>query len=131
MIREVAAVAVGGAIGTGLRFALDLAFATQDGLFPVSTLIANIAGSFALALIVAELWRSSPAWARAGLGAGLLGSFTTFSALAIAAVHLIDADQWLPALIYVAATLVLGLAAAAFGLYLGVNRARSRKPVNE
>ncbi|WP_010204095.1 fluoride efflux transporter FluC [Salinibacterium sp. PAMC 21357] len=131
MIRELAAVAVGGAVGTGLRFSLDLAFATADGLFPVSTLIANILGSFVLALVVAELWAPSPTWARAGLGAGLLGSFTTFSALAVAAVHLIGADQWVPALIYVTATLVLGLAAAAFGLYLG--RARQSRPdlVNE
>jgi len=124
MIRDLAAVAVGGALGTGLRFALDLAFATDDGLFPVSTLIANILGSFVLALIVAELWERSPSWVRAGLGAGLLGSFTTFSALAIAIVHLIGVDQWVLAVIYLAATMVLGLAAAAFGLWLGSGRAR-------
>lgn len=122
MIRELVAVAVGGALGTGMRFALDLAFTTDDGLFPISTLIANIVGSFVLAVVVAELWTPSPPWARAGLGAGLLGSFTTFSALAIAAVHLIGTDQWMLALIYVAATMVLGLAAAALGLRLGVAR---------
>ncbi|MEL0625812.1 CrcB family protein [Salinibacterium amurskyense] len=131
MIREIAAVAVGGALGTGMRFALDLAFTTDDGLFPISTLIANILGSFVLALVVAELWAPSPAWARAGLGAGLLGSFTTFSALAVAAVHLIGVDQWLPALIYVAATLVLGLAAAALGLRAGLARRSHPDLVNE
>jgi len=131
MIRELAAVAVGGALGTGIRFALDLAFATEDGLFPVSTLIANIVGSFVLAVVVAELWEKLPDWARAGLGAGLLGSFTTFSALAVAFVHLASADQWLLALIYVTATMVLGLAAAALGLRLGHARARRPDPVNE
>lgn len=131
MIRDLAAVAVGGAIGTGLRFALDLAFATDNGLFPVSTLIANIVGSFVLALVVSELWAPSPTWARAGLGAGLLGSFTTFSALAVAAVHLIGTDQWMLALIYVAATMVLGLAAAALGLKFGFTRARRIDLVNE
>lgn len=131
MIRELAAVAVGGALGTGLRFALDLAFATDDGLFPVSTLIANIVGSFVLALVVAQLWQPAPAWARAGLGAGLLGSFTTFSALAVAVVHLIGVDQWMLAVIYLAATLVLGLAAAAFGLKLGLARANRPDLVNE
>lgn len=131
MIRELAAVAVGGAIGTGMRFALDLAFATEDGLFPVSTLIANIVGSFVLAVVVAELWEKLPDWARAGLGAGLLGSFTTFSALAVAFVHLASADQWLLALIYVTATMVLGLAAAALGLRLGHARARRPDLVNE
>ncbi|EAR25871.1 hypothetical protein A20C1_08323 [marine actinobacterium PHSC20C1] len=133
MIRELAAVAVGGALGTGMRFALDLAFATNDGLFPVSTLVANILGSFVLALVVSKLWEPSPDWARAGLGAGLLGSFTTFSALAIAFLHLGSADQWMLALIYVAATMVLGLAAAAFGLRMGSARTRARQPdlVNE
>ena len=124
MIRDLAAVAVGGALGTGLRFALDLAFETDDGLFPLSTLIANILGSFMLALLIAELWERSPAWARAGLGAGLLGSFTTFSALAIAVVNLIGVDQWVLAVIYVTSTMVLGLAAAAFGLWLGSRRSR-------
>lgn len=131
MIRELAAVAVGGAIGTGMRFALDLAFATDDGLFPLSTLIANIVGSFVLALVVAELWTPAPVWVRAGLGAGLLGSFTTFSALAVAVVQLIGADQLIPALIYLAATMVLGLAAAALGLRLGFARARRPDLVNE
>jgi CrcB protein len=131
MIRELAAVAVGGALGTGMRFALDLAFATKDGLFPVSTLIANIVGSFVLAVVVAELWEKLPDWTRAGLGAGLLGSFTTFSALAVAFVHLASADQWLLALIYVTATMVLGLAAAALGLRLGHARARRPDLVNE
>ncbi|QYH35166.1 CrcB family protein [Salinibacterium sp. M195] len=131
MFRELAAVAVGGALGTALRFALDLAFATDDGLFPVSTLIANILGSFVLALLVSELWAPSPAWARAGLGAGLLGSFTTFSALAVAAVHLMATDQWMLGLIYVAATLVLGLAAAALGLKLGFARSHRPDLVNE
>jgi len=131
MIRELAAVAVGGAVGTGMRFALDLAFATEDGLFPVSTLIANIVGSFVLAVVVAELWEKLPDWARAGLGAGLLGSFTTFSALAVAFVHLASTNQWLLALIYVTATMVLGLAAAALGLRLGHARARRPDLVNE
>ncbi|MGV8858157.1 fluoride efflux transporter FluC [Rhodoglobus sp.] len=127
MIRDLVAVAIGGALGTGMRFALDLAFMTSDDLFPVSTLIANIIGSFVLAFIVAAMWRPSPSWARAGLGAGMLGSFTTFSALAVAAVHLLGVDQWILAVIYIAATMVLGLAAAAFGLWLGTRRA----PLND
>jgi CrcB protein len=131
MIRDLAAVAVGGALGTGLRFALDLAFATDDGLFPLSTLIANILGSFVLALVVAHLWARSPLWVRAGLGAGLLGSFTTFSAVAVAVVQLADADQWMLALIYLAATMVLGLAAAALGLRLGLARRARLDLVNE
>ena len=50
-----------------------------------STVAVNILGSLALGYLVARLWRlpSTPAWLKVGLGAGLLGSFTTFSAVAV------------------------------------------------
>jgi CrcB protein len=72
-----------------------------------------------LGLLVARVWPVAPHWLRAGLGAGLLGSFTTFSAVAVSVVSLTAADQWMPALAYLALTLVLGLAAAGLGLRAG------------
>ncbi len=89
----------------------------------MSTLVVNTVGAFCLGLLVSGVWLAVPVWARAGLGAGLLGSFTTFSAVAAALVLLPHNDQWMLAAAYLAATLVLGLGAAALGLRLG-----SRKP---
>ncbi|MDP3209178.1 MAG: CrcB family protein, partial [Rhodoglobus sp.] len=71
---------------------------------------------------VAGVWLSVPIWARAGLGAGLLGSFTTFSAVAGSLLLLAHNDRWMLAAAYLAATLVLGLGAAALGLRLGSPR---------
>lgn len=114
--RELLAVAIGGMLGTGARLTIDSLLGQ-----PASTLAINVAGSFALGLLVARVWTSAAPWARAGLGAGLLGSFTTFSALAVTLVTL--GFTW-PAAVYLVLSIVLGLLAAWAGLRLG-----SRRPV--
>lgn len=118
----VLAVLLGGAIGSALRLALDAVLPHAETGFPLSTLIANVVGSFLLALLVARLDPAAPAWLRAGLGTGVLGSFTTFSALAVSLVALGGAGEWSLALAYLAATLALGFGAAAAGLALGARR---------
>ena len=118
-MRSLLAVFVGGVVGTGLRLGLDLALPPGHAQFPLSTLLINIVGAFTLAFLVARLWPTASAELRAGLGAGLLGSFTTFSALAVALVTITTDGQGMLALSYLAATLVGGLAAAALGLRLG------------
>ena len=77
------AVAIGGLVGTGLRLACDLAFPHADGELPVETLVVNLVGAFALGWLVGGLWTrpTTPFWLKAGLGSGLLGSFTTLSAV--------------------------------------------------
>lgn len=128
-MRDILAVLIGGALGTGLRLAVDLSLPHGDDAFPVSTLAVNVIGAFALGLVVARLWPTSPSWLRAGLGAGLLGSFTTFSAVAVSLVSLSAAGKWMPALLYLVATLTLGLAAAWLGIRLG--RPSGPVPIDE
>ena len=120
--RELLAVLVGGAIGTGLRLSIDTMFPHDDTAFGVATLTLNTVGAFLLAVVVARVWARASSWVRAGLGAGVLGSFTTFSAVAVALVSLGAAGEWMLALLYLVATLVLGLAAAALGLRLATPR---------
>ena len=117
--RDLAAVVVGGVIGTGLRLALDGAIPHTDATFPLSTLIINSVGAFVLGVLVARVWGTAPSWLKAGLGVGVLGSFTTFSAFAVSLVSLTAAGEGMTALGYLALTLVLGLGAAWLGLALG------------
>jgi fluoride exporter len=117
--RDLAAVLVGGVVGTGLRLAIDAAIPHGDTEFPLSTLVINAVGAFLLGAVVARIWSTAPSWLRAGLGAGLLGSFTTFSAFAVSLVSLTAAGEVVPALGYLGLTLVLGLGAAWLGLALG------------
>lgn len=117
--RELLAVVIGGALGSALRLGIDTAVVHTDAEFPLSTLIINTVGAFVLGVLVARVWPVAPTWLRAGLGAGLLGSFTTFSAVAVSLVSLFESDEWMPALGFLALTLVLGFGAAALGLGLG------------
>lgn len=121
-MRAILAVLVGGAVGSALRLTIDLALPHADDALPLGTLVINVVGSFALGLLVARVWPPAPPWLRAGLGPGLLGSFTTFSAIGLSAAQLTTVGAGMLALGYVAATLVLGLAAAALGLRLGRRR---------
>ncbi len=126
-----AAVLVGGAIGTSARLGIDVLIPHADSGFPFSTLVVNIVGAFALAVLIARLWPSASSWVKAGLGAGLLGSFTTFSALAVSLVALGSAGDWPTAVAYLTLSLALGLGAAALGLRLGSPRPQPIDMVDE
>ncbi|MBG6108549.1 CrcB family protein [Frigoribacterium sp. CG_9.8] len=119
--REAVAVVAGGVVGTGLRLTLDTVIPHGDADFPLSTLLINVVGSFALGALVATLWRRSntPNWLKVGLGSGLIGSFTTFSALIVSLLSEAQRGAWMLAVLYLALSLVLGLGAALLGLSLG------------
>ena len=115
------AVALGGLVGTGLRLACDLAFPHADGELPVETLVVNLVGAFALGWLAGGLWThpTTPMWLKAGLGSGLIGSFTTLSAVMASLIALTGVGQpWLAAL-YLLASVVGGLGLAAAGLRIG------------
>jgi CrcB protein len=122
------AVLAGALLGSGLRLALDSAMPHADDAFPLSTLVVNTVGSFVLGLLVARLWPSASDWMKALLGAGLLGSFTTYSAFAVSLVALASRGEWVVAVVYLVATLALGLGAALLGLRLGGRTAAARRP---
>lgn len=120
-------VLLGGMLGTGLRLAIDGLLPHADSDFPLGTLLINVVGSFTLALLVAAVWSrpATPEWFKAGLGVGLLGAFTTFSAVAVSVVALSTAEQWMLAVTYLTASVALGLAAAVTGLLVGGRLARA------
>jgi CrcB protein len=80
---------------------------------PWGTLFVNVSGSF---LLGASHGISPPALTVLGLGA--LGAFTTFSSFARDAVAVAELRRTLLSAAYIAATLVLGVMAAAAGMGL-------------
>lgn len=115
------AVAAGGLLGTELRYAAGQFFPEAAGTVPWTTLLVNVAGSFALAALT-TFWMARPGtafWLRAGLGPGLLGSFTTFSALVISVDQQLRGGFHAVGLAYLGLSLGLGLAAAAAGWKTG------------
>lgn len=115
------AVAVGALLGTELRYGLGVIFPESAGAIPWTTLAINVCGSFALAALT-TVWIARPRtafWLRAGIGPGLLGSFTTFSAVVFSIDQHARSGQHLIWLMYLGLSLVLGLAAAAAGWKTG------------
>ncbi|GAA3682254.1 hypothetical protein GCM10023081_20400 [Arthrobacter ginkgonis] len=123
------AVALGGFTGTLLRYGLGQAL--PEAGFPWTTLGINIAGSLVLGLLTGW-WAGRPgfpAWLRSGLGPGLLGSFTTFSAVAVFSASAgapSTGTAWTVAA-YLLLGLLLGLSAAAAGLAAGRALGRSAR----
>jgi CrcB protein len=121
--RFVALVALGGAVGTGLREALALMWPAAPGGFPWTIFAVNMAGAFALGVLLQALALRGPDEGnrrilRLALGTGVLGGFTTYSSLATdVASRLPDATG--VALGYAAASLVLGSLAAFAGIAVG------------
>lgn len=116
-----ATVAVGGVIGSLGRYAVGVALPHELGAFPWATLVVNVTGAFAMGLLVAYLVDRPGAHrlARPFVGVGVLGGWTTFSALAVDVVQLGAADHVQAALVYVTATFLVGTLAVAAGASLG------------
>lgn len=117
--RILGAVVLGGAIGVALRALLVLPVAESDSwiVLPAVTLAVNIAGSFALGVVVG-LWDDRRPLARAFVGTGVLGGFTTYSAFAVQ-VGEVGALAPVTGLLLAAIAVFVGLVAAALGLRLG------------
>lgn len=108
---------IGGAIGGAIRLGLDGAFSADARSIPWDVVLINVIGSFALGFIAARIKpRRGHPWFPF-VGPGLLGGFTTFSALA--------ALQWTAstgteiAVGVLTLTLAAAIASAAWGWKLG------------
>lgn len=118
--RYMGLVLVGGSLGTAARYLLSTAIPDWQGI-PVGTLAINIAGAFALGILLETLIRRGPdegarRTLRLLLGTGMLGGFTTYSSFAVEADGLLAADQLWGSLLYSAATLLIGAAASGAGI---------------
>ena len=113
-------VAFGGAIGSCLRYAMSLSFSGSHSVLPLQTLTVNIIGSFAICLLYAYVSNYSvPTVAKMFLFVGLLGGFTPFSSFSLETVAMLRNGYFGAAALYSLGSLVLGLAAAFGGIFLG------------
>ncbi|QIM22103.1 CrcB family protein [Phycicoccus sp. HDW14] len=119
--RMLGAVAVGGVLGSLGRWGVGLALPHAVGAFPWSTFVVNVSGAFAMGLLVAYLVDRPGVHrlARPFVGVGVLGGWTTFSALAVDAVQLGAGHDVQLAVLYVAATFLVGTLAVAAGILGG------------
>ncbi|HMI07056.1 MAG TPA: fluoride efflux transporter CrcB [Flavobacterium sp.] len=121
MFRTILLVAIGGAIGSVLRYLTSL-FVQKfyASSFPLATFLTNILGCFLIGLIVGlldknQLADSNLKWF---LITGFCGGYTTFSAFGFENVSLLQNNHSGLALLYIGASIFIGLAAVWAGLSL-------------
>ncbi len=114
---------LGGVLGTVARYEVGQALPPLAGL-PLSTFAVNVVGCFLLGLLLELLARrgSDHGWVRLTrlhFGTGFLGAFTTYSSMAVETVMLGWDGRLLTGAFYLAATLLLGIAATVGGIWAG------------
>lgn len=121
MIRTILIVALGGGIGSALRFILSKLVADNAAAtFPYPTLAVNIGGCLAIGLFYGLSVRGSLGGnaAKTLLTTGLCGGFTTFSTFCNENLTLMRDGHAILAMLYAGGSLALGLAAVAAGYWI-------------
>ena len=120
--RELAAVFVGGALGTLARAALATLAAPDPARWPWPTFTVNIVGAFLLGYFTTRLLERLPvsSYRRPLLGTGLCGGLTTFSTMQVELVKMLEYHHYGLAVGYTAASIAAGL----FALYLATTLVR-------
>lgn len=113
-------IALGGALGAGLRYLVSVAmFKALGGEFPWGTLVVNVLGSLAAGFFWGLLGDTTGSQRTQALFfIGLLGAFTTFSAYALDSLQLFHDGRWGVATLNVIANNAGALLAAIAGYAL-------------
>ncbi len=123
-VRLLGLVAIGGAVGSALRYAVASALPATASWWPWPTFLVNVVGAFALGWLLEAAAIRGPETSRLRrlrlfAGTGVLGGFTTYSSLALEVHGLVVHQVWAGAAVYAAGSLVLGTVAAVLGIALG------------
>jgi CrcB protein len=114
-------IGLGGALGTLARHLIGLwALQHSSAKLPIATLTVNLAGSFAMGLVM-QLGASREVLAprlRLALSTGLLGGFTTYSSFSFESLRYFQSGEWLAGSAYIAGMVLGCLAACAGGVAL-------------
>lgn len=114
-------IAIGGAIGTLLRYGLSVWLSAPGRPFPLPTLLANVVGCFVLSLIAGLTLKglALSADVRLALSVGFCGGLTTYSSVNQEVIALFEEGRAPIALVYAVMTMVVCGLAGALGFWGG------------
>lgn len=116
------AVAVGGAIGSMLRYGIGQLTTNVLGTTPVlATFTVNVSGSFLLGIFY-TLYNDRLVTSielRVLIGVGLIGGYTTFSTFSFETIRLIESGESIKAITNILTNLLFGIGAAYLGILMG------------
>ena len=116
LLKQLLLAGLGGTIGSILRFLAGIAF--RSALFPFSTLLVNLSGSFLIGLFMGWYTRNAISGdAKILLVTGICGGFTTLSALSWENLQLLQEGKYGLLIGYSLITVIGGLACVAIGYY--------------
>jgi fluoride exporter len=121
MIKNIILVGLGGSIGSILRYVATILISEKK--LPYATLSVNIIGSFIIGLVLAFSIRDenfANNW-KLFLATGICGGFTTFSAFTLENMQLLQSGRTGMVFLYIALSVVLGIAATFSGYQLFKN----------
>lgn len=121
MIRTLVLVALGGGVGSVLRYLVSkIVYKWFPAYIPMGTFAVNVLGCFMIGLFFGLAIKNASYQGdmRILLMTGLCGGFTTFSAFALENVNLLQSGEYMQALIYIVASVVVGLLAVFGGIVL-------------
>lgn len=112
-------VAIGGAIGSCLRFGVGILMLRLAGpVIPLGVLTVNIVGSFLMGVVMVLSFHRGLEYLNPFLMTGILGGFTTFSAFSMEAFTLYERGQIGAAAAYVVLSVGLSIGAFVLGALL-------------
>ena len=121
MFRTLLLIGLGGSIGSMLRYLTSVVIEKYyASVFPLATLIVNIIGCLLIGIIMGlleknQLMNSSMKWL---FVTGFCGGYTTFSTFGYENITLLQSHHSSLAFLYIAASVIAGLGAVWFGLWL-------------
>jgi CrcB protein len=117
MLRNIILVAIGGGLGSVIRYSTSFIFVTKK--FPYATFSVNIIGSFLIGFLMGYIIRQANAqtWQMLFV-TGFCGGFTTFSAFSWEVVTMLQQQRYATATLYISATLIIGFLFTVLGFWL-------------
>ena len=121
MIKNLILIALGGGIGSILRY---LANVSVGKIWPFklyyATLLVNIIGCLLIGFLIGYLQKnnSDNESLKLLLITGFCGGFTTFSTFGLEYFNLLQSQNYITSLIYIASSIIIGIAFVGVGIYL-------------